>query len=77
MPYIHQSKVFQCPICRQTKVIPAHGDLVLKEDIPMCEVCGEKMTFIKKTTLIDWIEHPKDLISLQTKKIKYLLKRKF
>lgn len=35
------------------------------------------MTFVKKANLIDWVEHPKDLIALQTKKIKYLFSRKY
>ncbi|MDV4317100.1 hypothetical protein [Acinetobacter indicus] len=77
MVYIFYSKVIKCPVCKQTKVIPAHGDVVLKTDIIFCESCGEKMTFVKKSNLIDWIKHPKDLIALQTKKIKYLFSRKY
>lgn len=77
MAFIYYSKVVQCPICKKTKVIPTHGDLVLKTDIAFCETCREKMTFVKKANLIDWVEHPKDLIALQTKKIKYLFSRKY
>ncbi len=77
MPNPHRSKVVQCPICKQTKIMPSHSDVIRKTDIPICEVCKKQMTFMKKATVIDWIEHPKDIISLQTKKIKTLFNRKF
>ena len=65
---MHRSKVAQCPCCKKTKVIPAHGDVVIKMFIPTCEICGEKMTFVKIANLMDWILHPKDFFS--RKKIK-------
>ncbi|RTE44732.1 MULTISPECIES: hypothetical protein [Acinetobacter] len=74
MAFIHSSNVVQCPTCKNTKVTASHRDIISPLDIPTCAKCKEKMNFLKKAELIDWLTHPKDLLNNPRDFLKYFQK---